>query len=99
MVITTTNHGALFFTIPLYGSSTAYIHRHRDTNRATITYHNIPHVESCNVNSHHVISQIGQVIPSDQKNSIATYHVQTRQESKLQCLLLKFPLGRILQRS
>ena len=68
-----------------------------NTNRTTITYHNIPHIESCNVHSHHVISQIGQVIPSDQMNRIATYHVQTRQVSKLQCLLSKFPLERILQ--
>ena len=41
-------------------------------------------MESCNVNLHHVISRIGQVIPSDHMNHIATYHVQTQQVPKLQ---------------
>ena len=39
---------------------------------------------SCNVNLHHVISRIGQVIPSHHMNHIATYHVQTQQMPKLQ---------------
>ena len=41
-------------------------------------------MESCNVNLHHVISRIGQVIPSHHMNHIATYHVQTQQVPKLQ---------------
>ena len=42
-IMTTSNHGALSSTFPRYGNSTVYRHRHRDTNRTGITYHNIPH--------------------------------------------------------
>ena len=53
-IMTTSNHGALSSTFPRYGNSTVYRHRHRDTNRTEITYHNIPHgVMQCQFASCH----------------------------------------------
>ena len=64
-IMTTSNHGALSSTFPRYGNSTVYRHRHRETNRTEITYHNIPHgVMQCQFASCHKSYRSGHTITS-----------------------------------